>query len=118
MIDAFTHLDLTCVDPIADMQTRITRSGIEGALAVETWKGDNFPWLQRIMVEPSPRFRVVPCFRPEQRQPSQNILQNGAVMGLRVRTADMHQLQCLATWLVASGKWLLPHAEYGIGALK
>jgi hypothetical protein len=117
MIDAYTHLDVTCADPIADMKARMAHAGVEGALAVETWKGDNLPWLQEMMAEPSPQFRVVPCFRPDQRRPSRDVFQNGAVMGLRVRTTDLHELQDGAIWLAASGKWLVPHAENGIGPL-
>jgi len=118
MIDAYTHLDLTCADPIADMKARMASAGIDSALAVETWKGDNLPWLQKMVAEPSPQFRIVPCFRPDQQQPSADTLQNGIVMGLRVRTADLRQLQGMETLLAASGKWLIPHAEDGIGPLK
>jgi len=118
MMDAYTHLDITCPDPIADMQARMAHAGIDRALAVETWKGDNLPWLQQMMAEPSPQFRVVLCLRPEQRQPSQGVLQNDAVMGLRVRTADLRQVQDMAARLVNSGKWLVPHAENGIGPLR
>jgi predicted TIM-barrel fold metal-dependent hydrolase len=39
-------------------------------------------------------------------------------MGLRVRTADMRQVQEMATRLENSGKWLVPHAENGIGPLR
>jgi hypothetical protein len=118
MMDAYTHLDLTCAGPIADMKARMAHAGIECALAVETWKGDNLPWLRKMMAEPSPQFRVVLCFRPDQQQPSRDVLQNGAVMGLRARTADLHQLQGMAKLLETSGKWLVPHAENGIGPLK
>ncbi len=118
MMDAYTHLDLTCTDPLADMEARMAHAGIKRALAVETWKGDNLSWLERLIAEPPAQFRVVLCFRPDVMQPSQEILQRGAVLGLRVRTADLHRLQDLATWLAASGKWLVPHAESGIGALR
>jgi predicted TIM-barrel fold metal-dependent hydrolase len=118
MIDAYTHLDVTCADPIADMKARMAHAGIDRALAVETWKGDNLPWLQKMMAEPSPQFRVVLCFRPDQQQPSRDALQNAAVMGLRVRTADLPQVQDMAARLENSGKWLVPHAESGIGPLQ
>ena len=118
MMDAYTHLDLTCVDPIADMQARMAQAGIDRALVVETWKGDNLPWLQKLMDTPSPQFRVVPCFRPDAQQPSREVLQNATVMGLRAKTADLHQLKGLEAWLATSGKWLIPHAEIGIGFLK
>lgn len=118
MMDAYTHLDITCPDPIADMKARMAHAGIARALAVETWKGDNLPWLHQIMAEHAPQFRVVLCFRPDQRQPSGDALHNAPVMGLRVRTADMHQVKEMAMWLATSGKWLVPHAENGIGPLR
>ena len=108
MIDAYTHLDITSADPIADMKARMTQAGITGALAVETWKGDNLPWLLKMVADPSPRFRVAPCFRPDQQRPAHHLLQSGVVMGLRVRTADLRALQGLETELAASGKWLIP----------
>jgi predicted TIM-barrel fold metal-dependent hydrolase len=118
MMDAYTHLDLTCADPIADMKARMEYAGINRALVVETWKGDNFPWLQKMMAELPTQFRIVPCFRPGQKQPSAAILHNAAVMGLRVKTADLRLLQNLEPSFAASGKWLVPHAENGIGPLK
>ena len=118
MMDAYTHLDITCADPLADMRARMAQAGIDRALAIETWKGDNLPWLYQMMAEPSPQFRVVLCFRPDQRQPSQDVLHNDAVMGLRVRTADMPRVQDMAKQLENLGKWLVPHAESGIGPLR
>ena len=118
MIDAYTHLDLACADPIADMQARMADAGIESALTVETWKADNLSWLHQMMAEPSPQFRVALCFRPVLDQQFPGILQNPAVLGLRARTEDMAQLQDVAMWLQTSGKWLIPHAENGIGPLK
>ena len=118
MIDAYTHLDLTCADPIADMRARMAEAGIEYALVVETWKGDNLPWLQKLVAEPSRQFRVVLCFRPEQPQPPPAALRNDMVMGLRVKTGDLPRLAGLEAGLEAAGKWLVPHAERGIGPLK
>jgi hypothetical protein len=118
MIDAYTHLDLTCADPIADMKARMAAAGIEGALAVETWKADNLSWLRQMMAEPSPQFRVALCFRPVLDQQFPGILENRSVIGLRVRTEDMAQLHDVAAWLQTLGKWLIPHAENGIGPLK
>jgi hypothetical protein len=40
------------------------------------------------------------------------------VLGLRAKTADLRLLRDLETSLAASGKWLIPHAENGIGPLK
>jgi hypothetical protein len=118
MIDAYTHLDLTPPDPIVDMKSRMAGAGVDCALAVETWKADNLSSLHRMMEEPSPQFRVALCFRPVLDQCFPGILENHAVIGLRVRTEDMAKLQDVAAWLQASGKWLIPHAENGIGPLK
>jgi hypothetical protein len=118
MIDAYTHLDLTVPDPIADMQMRMASARVDGALAVETWKGDNVSSLHRMLAEPTPQFRVALCYRPELHGSFPKILQSPAVMGLRARTKDMARLQDVSTWLQTSGKWLIPHAERGIGPLK
>jgi hypothetical protein len=117
MMDAYTHLDLTTTDPIADMKARMAQAGIDSALAVETWKGDNLPWLEQMMARPTPRFPVVLYFRPDQHLPSPASLQNVAVVGLRARTSDLHGLQGMAAWLGTPGKWLVPQAENGIGPL-
>jgi hypothetical protein len=118
MIDAFTHLDSTCADPIADMQARMAQAEVASALAVETWKGDNLPWLHQMISTPFSQFRVVPCFRPEEGQPPLSLLQNRMVAGLRVRTADLHRLQQEVVYMESSGKWLVTHAENGIGPLR
>lgn len=117
MIDAYTHLDLTNADPIADMLARMDNAGLEHALAVETWKADNLSWLHQLMEHPSPRFRVVLCFRPVLSQSVPDILRNSAVVGIRARTGDLAEFRDAATALQDSGKWLVPHAENGIGAL-
>jgi predicted TIM-barrel fold metal-dependent hydrolase len=117
MMDAYTHLDLSCADPIADMRARMAQAGIARALAVETWKGDNLPWLQKLIAEPAPQFRVALCFRPEQGQPLPRVLEQPAVVGVRVKTDDFSQLAPLTAKLEASGKWLVAHAATGIGPL-
>jgi hypothetical protein len=43
MMDAFTHLDMSALDPIADFQSRMASAGIERALAVETWRQLHLP---------------------------------------------------------------------------
>jgi len=117
MLDAYTHLDLSAADPIADMQVRMLGAGVDRALAVETWKADNLPWLHRLMAEPSPEFRVALCFRPVLDQNLPAMLDNHAVLGLRARTEDLGKLKGVEAGLQTSGKWLIPHAEDGIGAL-
>lgn len=118
MMDAYTHLDLSTADPIADMKARMAQAGIHSALAVETWKGDNLPWLEQMMARPTPQFPVVLYFRPDQHLPPRASLQNGAVVGLRARTSDLKALQGMAAWLGTPGKWLVPQADSGIGPLR
>jgi hypothetical protein len=52
MMDAYTHRDITCAYPIAGMKARMAHAGIESALAVETWKGDNRPCSSRWWRDP------------------------------------------------------------------
>ncbi len=114
MIDAYTHLDMTATDPVAEFQARMDSAGIDGALAVETWSGENLPCLKRIVASRARRFRVAPCFRPELGLEELEFLREEAVVGLRVKTADLGRLGSVADALESSGKWLLAHAEAGI----
>jgi hypothetical protein len=117
MIDAYTHLDISAPDPIADFQSRMASAGVDRALAVETWSGDNFPCLERIVTSHLPEFRVAPCFRPEAGLPSIDFLSKDAVVALRVKTTDLSRLGKVASSLDSSKKWLVAHAENGIAAL-
>ncbi len=89
---------------------------IERALVVETWKGDNYSCLRRLIVSPRPQFRVALCFRPDQTRRLLNLL-NHSVLALRVKTSDLEHLGDFVPVLESSGKWLLTHAENGIAAL-
>jgi len=60
MTGAYTHLDISEPDPIADFQLRMASAGVDRALAVETWSGDNFQCLERIVTSSVPEFRCVP----------------------------------------------------------
>lgn len=117
MIDAYCHLDMSADQPIADLERRMAAAGIDRALVVETWSGDNRACLQQLIASPSTRFRVAPCFRPDEAQSGVEFLTSEIVRALRVRTADLHRLGSIATMLESTGKWLLPHAEFGISAL-
>ena len=117
MIDAYTHLDMSSTSPIADFQSRMISAGINRALAVETWSGENFPCLERIVNSSMPQFRVAPCFRPEAGSPSVDFLSKEAVVALRVKTGDLSRLGIIANSLESSKKWLLAHAENGIAGL-
>jgi len=117
MIDAYCHLDMSVPQPIADLERRMDPAGVDRALVVETWSGDNRACLQQLIASPSPRFRVAPCFRPDEEETGAEFLSSGMVAALRVKTADLSRLGAVAAALESTGKWLLPHAESGIGAL-
>lgn len=117
MIDAYTHLDMSVSDPITDFQSKMASAGIDCALAIETWSGLNFPCLERIVKLNIHEFRVAPCFRPEAALPPMDFLRKEAVFGLRVKTADFSRLGNVAGFVESSKKWLVAHAENGIGML-
>jgi predicted TIM-barrel fold metal-dependent hydrolase len=117
MIDAYSHLDMTVAQPIADLERRMDAAGVDGALVVETWSGDNRARLQQLIASRSNRFRVAFCFRPEEEQSGAELLSSEMMRALRVKTADLNRLGLIAARLESTGKWLLPHAELGIGAL-
>lgn len=117
MIDAYTHLDMSAVQPVADLEQRMRVAGVDRALIVETWNGENRGCLQRLMASAAPAFRVAPCFRPNDEQSGAELLSSQMVRALRVRTADLHRLGPVTARLESMGKWLLPHGEAGIGTL-
>lgn len=117
MIDAYTHLDMSAAQPVADLEQRMNAAGVDRALIVETWSGENRWCLQELMSSPVPAFGVAPCFRPDQEPSGAELLSSEMVRALRVKTADLRRLGPVAAKLASMGKWLLPHAESGIGAL-
>ena len=117
MIDAYCHLDVSVAQPVTDLERRMDATGIDRALIVETWSGDNRACLQQLIASPSSRFRVAFCFRPDERQPSSELLSLEMVGALRVKTCDLSRLGPIAAKLESAGKWLLPHAESGIRML-
>jgi hypothetical protein len=117
MIDAYCHLDMSVAQPITDLERRMDAAGVDCALVVETWSGDNRPALQQLSASPSSRFRVAFCFRPDEAQPGSELLSLEAVGALRVKTSDLNRLGPIAATLESTGQWLLPHAESGIRAL-
>jgi len=116
-MDAYTHLDMSVSDAISDFQSRMASAGIGRALVVETWSGDNFTCLRRLIDLHPSQFRVALCFRPEGQSPPKELLSHNAVVGLRVRTEDLQRLGDAGVSLERSGKWVVTHAERGIGAL-
>jgi Amidohydrolase len=117
MMDAYTHLDMSASDPIGDLQQRMNAAHVHRALIVETWGKENRPCLEALAASPSPRFRVAWCFRPDEGALRPELLASRPFRALRVRTADIGKLGPLAHTLESAGRWLLPHAESGIGAL-
>jgi hypothetical protein len=109
MRDAYTHLDMSSADPIADLRGRLASAGLSGALVVETWDGANRTQLDRLRNDNDSRLNPIYCFR-------------GTDLPLDIRAvrAKTTHLSESMEWLAAmqdSGKWLLVHAESGIGAL-
>ena len=117
MIDAYCHLDMRAPQPIADLERRMDAAGVDRALIVETWSGDNRACLQQSIASLSTRFRVAFCFRSGEAQSGSELLSLEMVRALRVKTADLQRLGSIAAKLESTGKWLLPHAESGIRAL-
>lgn len=117
MTDAYTHLDLSAPDPLGDMATRMDSAGIDRALVVETWNGENQQWLERLVARPDPRFRVAFCFRPEAPGDAERLLNLSSVAGVRVKTGHLRNAAAFADQLEASGKLLIVHAEEGIARL-
>lgn len=116
MMDAYTHLDMSVQHPMIALERCMDEAAIDHALLVETWSGDNRSCLDRLIASPSSRFRVALCFHPdEQLEPA--VFEQKAVGGIRIRTADLHAFRPFAGALESSQKWLIPHAEAGIGRL-
>lgn len=117
MLDAYTHLDMSLPDPLAALEAWMKAGGVDRAFVVETWSGDNRTCLDRLIESPAPQFRVALCFRPGDERCGSAMLAEHAVGGIRVRTYDLRRFRPLAASLEASQKWLIPHAEEGIGKL-
>jgi predicted TIM-barrel fold metal-dependent hydrolase len=117
MIDAYTHLDMSVAQPLTELERSMDAAGVDRALVVETWSGDNRACLHELVAASSDRFRIAMCFRPDEAQSCTELLSCEMVRALRVKTADLRRLGSLAADLQSGGKWLLPHAESGISAL-
>lgn len=116
-MDAYCHLDMSVARPIDDLEQRMDAAGIDRALVVETWSGDNRACMQQLIASPSNRFHLAFCFRPDEAHARSELLSPETVRALRVKTSDLNRLGQVAAELESTGKWLLPHAEAGIGAL-
>jgi len=118
MMDFYTHLDMKDPDPVEDLRRQMASAAIDRALIVETWGKDNSECLDRLTHSRTAQFRVGLCFRPEDSRFEADIVENEMVTALRVKTVDLRHLGSLVTALEDNGRWLLTHAEAGIGTLK
>lgn len=116
MIDAYAHLDMSVANPIHDLFERMNAAEVGRALIVETWSGDNRGCLRHLMAQPSVAFRIAPCFRFHESDSGEDV-SSDVVRALRVKTGDLDRLNGVLSRLQSSGKWLLCHAETGIGPL-
>jgi Amidohydrolase len=117
MMDAYTHLDMSAPDPIADFQSRMAAAGVTRAIVLETWSGENLTCLERLIDSSKFQFRLALCFRPAKKLQFKSLLTHPCVIGLRVKSGDLRTLDEVANILESSGRWLIPHAEHGIGSL-
>lgn len=117
MMDAYTHLDMSVQHPMAALARCMEEAAIDRALVVETWSQDNRWCLDRLIASPLSQFRVALCFRPMDERFGSATLEQKAVGGVRIRTADLQAFRPFAAALESSQKWLIPHAEDGIGRL-
>lgn len=117
MLDAYAHLDMSLEHPLEALETCMKAAGVTRAFLIETWSGDNRPCLDQVVAFPTPQFRVALCFRPEKERFRSIFFEDEAIGGIRIRTADLEAFRPGAGALEASRKWLIPHAESGIGTL-
>lgn len=118
MIDGYTHVNMSAPHPLEDLRMQMEFAGVTGAFVVETWNGENYGCIQQLIERPSAQFRGAFCFRSDRQRTLFEELKNPSIAGLRVRTVDLARLGSLAESLEESGKWLVAHAESGIGRLR
>jgi predicted TIM-barrel fold metal-dependent hydrolase len=117
MMDSYAHLDMSVPNPLGDLRSRMASASVKCALVVETWGKDNAAILEHLAEVAQSEFRIALCYRPAEGLPVPLLFEQSPVVALRVKTADLKCLNETAAYLEATGKWLLPHAESGIGAL-
>lgn len=117
MIDAYAHLDMRAPEPLADLGRRLAEAGVEGALVVETWDGRNRAVMETAGMKARPGIGLAYCFRGETEAEIETRLAPDKVRALRIMTKALSPSAFLPALLARSRKWLLPHAEAGIGPL-
>lgn len=117
MTDSYTHIDLTAIDPAADLRSKMDAGTVLRAVVVETIKGDNREHLERLLKAREPRFRLAFCHRPETLEATRRYMADPWVVAIRVRSPQLEENTDWVSELEASGKYLLIHAEGGIAPL-
>jgi predicted TIM-barrel fold metal-dependent hydrolase len=114
MMDAFNHLDMKGPDPLAECRELMRAAGVDRSVVVETGAGDNRAVLDGIVERREPGLPVIYMYRGK---PVRPVVEREGVIGLR---AGGKLLEGEPGWLgdlAAAGRWLLPHADPGIGTL-
>lgn len=117
VIDAYAHLDMSRPNPGQDLLERISEAGLQRAVVVETWDGRNREWVKELVDRYSATCCGVFCFKPENNDLLFERLRVANVIGIRMRTAELNSAEAMVSHLEESRKWLVVHAEAGIGML-
>jgi predicted TIM-barrel fold metal-dependent hydrolase len=118
MIDAYTHVDMSAARPLEDLEMQMQNAGVTAAFVIETWDKRNRVCMQQLIGRASAQFRGAFCFRADEQEYVFEQSKSPYIAGMRVRTADLTDSFRLADRLEESGKWLVAHAESGIGTLR
>jgi len=118
MIDGYTHVDMSAAHPLEDLGMQMQRAGVTAAFVIETWDKRNRVCLHQLIARASAQFRGAFCFRADEQEYVFGQSRSTSIAGMRVRTADLIHSCDFADRLEESGKWLVAHAESGIGALR
>jgi hypothetical protein len=116
MKDAYAHLDMSSRSPVADLRVTMESAGVMRGLVVETWSGSDRVMLEEFLFRPVAHFRLALCFRAATGNRI-GYLSHDAVLALRVRSSELLDADKVISGVLEHGKWLLPHADTGIGSL-
>ena len=112
MTDAYCHLDMDTESPITDIEQRMSRAFVSHVFLIETWDGRN-----RRALKQTDKFSVALCYREECRGELLQLMETGALTGVRMSTGNIRRNKDFCREMAASGKTLVAHAEAGVGPL-
>ena len=118
MMDAYTHLDLSTPDPLADLRQRLREAGATRALAIETWDGLNRPHLDSILSGEGTSLRAALCYRNQSPRELAELLRNPRLAALRWKASNVAGPSQALEALAQSGRWLLIHSDEGVAAMR